>query len=247
MLNLVVDIGNTFAKVALFDNREIIEQYSSSSLTPAVIERIAGGRTIDRSIVSSVKKDLTDLESYLESCTQCLRFSNSGTFPVNNHYRTPETLGADRLAAVIGAASVFPGRDCLVIDSGTCITYDFIDRNRNYYGGSISPGLQMRFKAMNTFTGKLPLVESDEHFNTYFGDDTTTAIRSGAQNGILFEVKGFIQAYLSNYPELLVALCGGDVKFFDSQLKSSIFAPIVKAVPDLVLIGLNEVICQDND
>jgi type III pantothenate kinase len=153
----------------------------------------------------------------------------------------------DRYAAVIGAAALFKNSNCLVIDAGTCITYDFIDKDKNYRGGSISPGLVMRYKAMHTFTVKLPLVDFDAGFLEDYGNDTRTSMVSGVQNGIVYEVQGFIQSYLSVYPDLIIALCGGDAEFFGTQLKNSIFAHIVKAVPDLVLIGLNEVIYQHND
>jgi type III pantothenate kinase len=148
---------------------------------------------------------------------------------------------------VIGAAALYPGKDTLVIDAGTAITFDFVDRDQNYYGGSISPGLAMRFRALHDYTGKLPHLQPDSVFTGQYGDDTRTAILSGVQQGIWHETSGHIAAFRARYPGLQVLLCGGDAAFFESRLKISIFAPIVKTEANLVLAGLNEVIFQYND
>jgi type III pantothenate kinase len=135
----------------------------------------------------------------------------------------------------------------LVIDAGTAITYDWIDAGGNYFGGSISPGLNMRYKALNYYTGKLPLIGADGQFNSNYGSDTTLAIRSGVQNGIKYELTGFIESYQKNEPELNIILTGGDSIFFDTLLKNSIFAPYIKNEPYLVLKGLNAAIQHNND
>ncbi|WP_207426461.1 type III pantothenate kinase [Pedobacter sp. SYSU D00535] len=247
MLNLVIDIGNTLSKVALFNGRSIVEQYVLDRVDEEAIAGIIEGKRLDHAIISSVSYDITAVENYLRSVASYIRFSAFAAKKLNNQYKTPETLGLDRYAAVIGATYLFNAQDVLVVDAGTCITYDFVDKDRNYFGGSISPGIAMRYKAMNAFTGKLPLLNMKEDFNASNGVDTATSILSGVQNGVVYELKGFIASYLNKYPELVVALCGGNVKFFETQLKNSIFAPIVRAVPDLVLIGLNEVIYQNNE
>jgi len=169
------------------------------------------------------------------------------TAGVHNQYKTPQTLGLDRLAAVIGANKLYPGKGSLVIDAGTAITYDWVDAAGNYFGGSISPGLNMRYKALNYYTGKLPLISADTGFDTGYGDDTQTAIRSGVQNGIKYELTGFIESYKKDEPELNIILSGGDSIFFDTLLKNSIFAPYVKNEPYLVLKGLNAAIQNNND
>lgn len=247
MLNLVIDIGNTFTKVAIFNNRSIVESTAFETFGVAELEGLLSAWKIDRTIISSVNKDVADLEKVAASRTGYLRFHSGIPAGIHNHYLSPATLGLDRLAAVIGAACLFPGRDCLVIDAGTCITYDFIDSDWNYRGGSISPGLNMRFKAMNNFTGRLPLISPDPAFTNSFGLDTRTSMLSGVQKGVLYEVSGFIADYVRKHPEVTVILSGGDSDFFDSGLKNSIFAHRIKMEPQLVLIGLNEVIHQNTN
>jgi len=247
MNNLVIDIGNTFSKIALFNNRDLEKLHITEAISIRVLEEVISEFDIDNAIVSSVGREIPEIESFLQSFSNYHRFKSSGFYQVINHYKTPATLGPDRYAAVIGASSLFKDQDCMVIDAGTCVTYDFIDRNRNYFGGSITPGLSMRFKAMHSFTGKLPMAEFNEEFNDKYGADTWSALLSGVQNGIVYEAEGFIQSYINNYPGMIVVISGGDVNFFDTRLKNSIFAPIIKSVPNLVLIGLNEVIHQYND
>ncbi|MDF3079048.1 MAG: type pantothenate kinase [Sphingobacteriaceae bacterium] len=247
MRNLVVDIGNTFAKAALFNNREIEKSSSTAEFNLAFLEQFAGGEHIDSAIISSVDQEVSEIESHLKSRYKYIRFNAGLSGRVKNNYKTPSTLGLDRLAAVIGAEAQYPGRNVLVIDAGTCITYDFIDSSRNYYGGSISPGIGMRFKAMNEFTERLPLIDFDAGFEGKLGDDTRSAMLAGVQQGTYYEAIGFIQSYSEQYPELQILLCGGDAMFFDSRLKSSIFAHSFETQPNLVLTGLNEVIYQYND
>ncbi|WP_207422001.1 type III pantothenate kinase [Desertivirga brevis] len=247
MHNLVIDIGNSFAKLALFYGSSIVKTYSFRELGPQQIEEFLEGEKISHSILSTVRSEVEAIEAYLSYISTYLRFSINLKLPVKVHYKTPSTLGLDRLAAVIGASCVFKNTNCLVIDSGTCITYDFVDKDRNYYGGSISPGINMRYRAMHSFTGKLPLVEFKPAFNEKNGFDTQSSMMSGVQNGVIYEAIGFIEAISREYTDLTIALCGGDFNFFDTQLKNSIFAQNIRTVPDLVLIGLNEVIKLRND
>lgn len=247
MRNLVIDIGNTLSKVAFFNDRVIQEVNISKDFSAKLIEDIVAGEALDAAIISSVDDDVTAVENFLNTKCKYVRFSASSANGICNKYKTPNTLGLDRLAVVIGAAAVCPGQNILVIDAGTCITYDFIDSEKNYYGGSISPGINMRYKAMNEFTSRLPLVDFDPDFDWSYGDDTRTAMVSGVQQGILNEVIGFIKIYNDRYPGLQTLICGGDSAFFDSRLKNSIFAHSFKTEQNLVLIGLNEVIYQHND
>jgi type III pantothenate kinase len=156
--------------------------------------------------------------------------------PVTNFYKTPDTLGKDRLAGIVAAHSLYVKENVLVIDAGTCITYDLITTKGEYYGGSISPGLNMRFKALHTFTEKLPLV-SLLNFEELIGTDTNTSILSGVINGLIAETDAIIERYKELYSALKIIICGGDAQFLVDRLKNSIFA-----VPELVLIGLNEIL-----
>jgi type III pantothenate kinase len=156
--------------------------------------------------------------------------------PVTNGYATPETLGMDRLAAVVGATALHPGRPCLVVDLGTCITYDLVDAAGYYHGGGISPGLRMRFRAMHTFTARLPLIEPEPHA-ALIGTSTRTAMQSGVVNGLVAELEGMMSRYGAQFPPLTTILCGGDALFFETQLKGIIFV-----VPELVLLGLNRIL-----
>ncbi|MES2064085.1 MAG: type III pantothenate kinase [Bacteroidota bacterium] len=247
MLNLVIDIGNTFTKVAVFDNDALLklEQYQQASVTD--ISSFVSNYKIGRVIISSVKTDKQPWQTLLEDKFTVTYFNSSIAAGINNNYKTPNTLGADRLAAVIGAHELYPGTTNVVISGGTCITYDFIDAGANYFGGSISPGLNMRYKAVNHYTAALPLLQADKNFTAAYGDDTASAITSGVQNGIKYELEGFIKEYITTATRYNIILSGGDSIFFDTLLKNSIFAPYIKIEPYLVLKGLNAAIQKHND
>jgi type III pantothenate kinase len=247
MLNLVIDIGNTFTKVAVFENDGLlkVEQYEQTGSKD--IDSFLSIYKINRVITSSVKTEKQPWQTLLENKFQVIYFNSSITAGINNHYKTPNTLGADRLAAVIGANYLYPGTNNIIIGGGTCITYDFIDAGANYFGGSISPGLNMRYKAVNHYTAALPLIEADKNFKAAYGTDTTSAIKSGVQNGIKYELEGFINEYIKAQNGYNIILSGGDSIFFDTLLKNSIFAPYIKIEPYLVLKGLNAAIQKHND
>lgn len=247
MTNLVLDIGNSSVKLAVFKDKEIIHQETSPTVNESQLQQLFSRFAIGNSIVSTVKQEQADIVNFLQTHTQFIRFSHQTSLPLHNRYQTPETLGLDRLAALMGAKKCFPQTNVLVIDAGTCITCDLLDRDANYDGGSISPGIQMRFKALETFTGKLPLVPFEANFNELIGKNTRESILSGVLNGVLHEITGFIADYQQKYPQMRVLLCGGDAVFFDTRLKNSIFAHIVSPEPDLVLIGLNEIIHHQQD
>jgi type III pantothenate kinase len=246
MANLVIDIGNTNTKIAVFEQDELvaIKQYQNHEVN---IAELLDKHNISKTIISSVKKERAEWETVLDEKVKVVYFSTEMTTGVKNHYLTPKTLGPDRLAGVIGAAYTYPGQDNLVIDGGTCITYDFIDAGLNYSGGSISPGLKMRYKALNYYTAALPLFNEDNAFNKAAGNNTRTAITSGVQNGIKYELEGFITSYKQDNNKLNIILTGGDGIFFDTLLKNSIFAPYIKNEPYLVLKGLNAAITKHND
>jgi len=247
MANLVIDIGNTLTKVAVFEQDELLQAEHYTTVGTGTLFNLTDQYKVTRAIISSVKKEIEDWRSGLEERMDVKYFNAGMTAGVRNQYKTPQTLGLDRLAAVIGARDLYPGKGSLVIDAGTAITYDWIDAAGNYFGGSISPGLNMRYKALNYYTGALPLINADEKFDSTYGIDTETAILSGVQNGIKYEMMGFIEGYHQNEPELNIILTGGDSIFFDTLLKNSIFAPYIKNEPYLVLKGLNAAIRNNND
>ncbi|HEX8037818.1 MAG TPA: type III pantothenate kinase [Chryseosolibacter sp.] len=233
-MNLVIDSGNSAAKVGIFDHLRLAENHAFPTLDN--VRDFMEHTNYDNLIISSVKSDAASIASWVPKEKKTFILSKDLPLPIRNLYSTPETLGMDRLAAVCGARQLFPSSHCLVIDAGTCITYDFIDKSGSYHGGSISPGMRMRFQAVNTFTAKLPLV-SPKAGVKLIGDSTETSIQSGVVNGLLAEIEGIISQYIDKYPGLNVILCGGDAGFFENQLKASIFAS-----PELVLTGLNSIL-----
>lgn len=228
-MNLAIDAGNTFVKVGVFEADELVEHlvFPASEDLGFLNEKYNPAHVIFSSV--SVTAAKVHFKNVL--------ILDSGTaVPIINAYKTPQTLGMDRLAGVIGARVLFPDLACLVIDAGTCITYDFVDTGNIYQGGSISPGISMRFKALNTFTQKLPLIEKSEGVDL-IGKTTEEAIRSGVLNGAITELEGIIGRYKVLYPSFKILICGGDAAFFESKIKETIFA-----VPELVLIGLNRIL-----
>ena len=243
MSHLVIDIGNSRTKLAVFEGRKLIQYDRLEHLSDIKLRDYLEHGNIQQSIISSVSDDIDLLENVLLEKTDYIRFSSALNAGIVNQYKSPDTLGLDRLAGVIGARALYPRRNCLIIDLGTCITYDAISNEGIYKGGSIAPGLNMRLRAMHELTGRLPLIDLDD-FDDLEGNDTATSMLSGVVNGTFSEFTGFIERYSLKYSDLQVILCGGDANFFDTRLKNSIFAHTLKTVPDLVLIGLNEVINQ---
>jgi type III pantothenate kinase len=236
MKNLVVDIGNTSTKVGIFKNAEWVEEYVFSG--PIELEEFISATHADAMIVSSVRQHPNLLLERARHIPKHFLLTADLPLPILNAYATPETLGMDRLAAVCGARTLFPGENCLVVDSGTCITYDFIDATSTYLGGSIAPGLSMRLRAMHEFTAKLPLLKPEEV--TQIGNSTVACMQSGALNGMRAEIDGTIERYHQHYPQIRVILCGGDTHFFENSLKGAIFA-----VQNLVLRGLNSILLHN--
>jgi type III pantothenate kinase len=247
MAHLVIDIGNTSTKIAVFEQDELVFTDRYQEIDNLVIDKVLADNTVEKAIISTVKKGHEGWEAVLKERTRLIYFNAEMTTGIRNHYLTPKTLGLDRLAGVIGANYLYPQKNNLVIDGGTCITYDYVDAGANYSGGSISPGLNMRYKALNYYTGGLPLLGEDTEFDENAGSDTATAITSGVQNGIKYELTGFIESYKTDINELNIILTGGDSIFFDTLLKNSIFAPCIKIEPHLVLKGLNAAIQKHND
>ena len=187
-MNLCIDIGNTRTKVAVFDAEgSLIKLIIRDDYTSGKLDKVLKKYEIEHVIVSSVKKKQGKYKRLVGNKVKTfVELSHETPIPVTNLYHTPETLGKDRLAGVVGAYFLFPGNDVLVVDAGTCITYDIIDSEGNYYGGSILPGIEMRFKALNTFTARLPLVHRDL-LESHIGDTTLTCIQTGIQFGVVYE------------------------------------------------------------
>lgn len=230
-MNLIVDIGNTRIKIGVFDKDTLIEKNTFKDL--AALHVFLKGKSFDNGIVSSVA---TKEPPVLPVNKKQILLKSSLDLPIKITYDTPNTLGVDRIAAACGALQLFPNRNCLVIDMGTCITYDFLSAAGVYEGGAIAPGVKMRFKAMKNFTARLPLVEPIGNA-PLTGKSTITSMQSGVMNGVLEEIKGFISRYTSRHAELTTVACGGDIAFFENSIKPSIFV-----APDLVLIGLNRIL-----
>ncbi|WP_298109853.1 type III pantothenate kinase [uncultured Bacteroides sp.] len=236
-MNLIIDIGNTVAKLAVFDDDNLLEVFYDSNQTLECLPAVCGKYPLSRAVVATVIELNETVENRLKSLpVPLLQLDSTTPLPIKNLYETPQTLGYDRIAAVVGAYQNFPGRDILVIDAGTCITYEFIDSLGRYHGGNISPGVQMRFKALHQFTSKLPLISAEGRM-TQLGKNTETAIRMGVLQGVEYEMLGYIETMRHKYPELLVFLTGGDEFSFDTNLKSIIFADRF-----LVLKGLNRIL-----
>lgn len=242
MHNLVIDIGNTNSKLAVFDEKTLVDYQVLKDITAAGLIGLIKIYKVVNSSVSIVRQDLKEVIDVLESHTNYIPFSTSINTGIKNHYQTLSTLGLDRWAKVIAAANCYPGRNSLMIDSGTCITYDLLNSGNEYFGGSISPGIDMRFKALHHFTGRLPLVKWEQEADVPQGRDTESAIKNGVLQGVINEVEGFISAYNKENKGLTVLLTGGNAAFLLEQLKNSIFAPQIIHDPYLVLKGLNEVI-----
>jgi type III pantothenate kinase len=233
-MNLVVDIGNTHTKLAWFDRGEITQSLrfgrQDSVNYPEVFERNAA----EMAIISSVGKHAPDLIKYFENNFRKVIFLDHSTpLPFLIRYKTPDTLGHDRIAGCAGARYLFPESHVLVIDLGTAITIDFINASGEFLGGNISPGLYSRFRALNDYTANLPLLESDCSF-PHFGSDTRTAIVAGVQQGIVFELNGYMDEYAERYPDCRFIVTGGDANFFVPEIKRVIFV-----LPELVMTGLN--------
>ena len=235
MRNLAVDIGNTAIKYALFEDEGLV--YAGQAADEQALLGDSRLAAADNLILASVRQGQSILPDRMGVQGKVLQLTSETPVPVTNRYETPQTLGADRLAAVVGANYLFPDTDCLVIDAGTCITMDFVDRDKNYLGGSIALGLEMKFRALHTFTQKLPLLQRPPEAVPLAGRNTAGAIQSGVLNGTVAELNGLISAYRSTSPDLVVVLCGGDAAFFETNLKAPIFV-----VPELVLIGLNRIL-----
>jgi type III pantothenate kinase len=232
-MNLVIDIGNTSAKTALVDNGVVISRERMVAASPELVKRFAGGNRIDGAIVSSVGTDPAEIIGWLSSLTPRVHHLTSrSVYPFAIEYDTPDTLGADRLAAAAGAYHHHPGADLLVLDAGSALTVDVVEGGV-YRGGSISPGLAMRFRALHEYTGRLPLVTMRNDF-TFPGKTTEDAIAGGVIMGMAYEIIEYIRTFEEKHHYPVAVITGGD---------GGIFVPLtgnrLLLYPDLVTEGLN--------
>lgn len=237
-MNLLIDQGNTSTKYVVIQGEDIVAEHTLANIDFDILRELTANFEIKNTLVSSVREEYNKVSAELKNILgeSIFFFDDSLSLPVNNLYTTPKTLGRDRMAGVCGAVTLFPNTNCLVIDAGTCITYDFIDAEKNYHGGSISPGLEMRFKAMHTFTGKLPLAPL-EWVDDFIGNSTQTALQTGVTYGVVNEINGFINRFIHRWGNITTIMCGGNTDFLAKRCESEIFA-----APKLVTIGLNRIL-----
>ncbi len=236
-MQLVIDVGNTRLKLALFENNELIKYHVCKNADELLTQKWLDQFTISNCILVTVVDKLDDFIKLLETRFPVLVYNNLVDTTLVNKYATPETLGGDRLVAAVAANHLFPNNNVLVVDVGTCIKYNFVDSEKTFLGGAISPGLRMRLKAINSFTARLPLLEVDDNYNDMVANTTNNNILAGATLGAVAEVNGFIELYEQRYDMLKVVLTGGDLNFFENRLKKSIFADAF-----LTLKGLNVIL-----
>lgn len=231
-----MDIGNTRSKAAMYRGDELVRSSVLAGLNVSSVTRFLDGQRPSAIVIGSVAEEVTDLAGQLSELAPVLVVTGSTPLPIRNAYGTPLTLGVDRSANAVAAVRRFPGRNVLVIDAGSCITYDLVDASGTFRGGAISPGLRMRAKAMNDHSVRLPLVDLPA-MPVLLGGTTEEALQAGVYHGAMAEISGFIRKYADQFPQLVVVLTGGDGLRAARALKNGIFA-----VPFLTLEGLNAIL-----
>lgn len=236
-MQLIIDVGNTRIKLAVFYNAELIhyEIITSFELEKRAFYLIENYK-IHSGIISSVGSEKKSIINKLNTKINLLELNSDTKIPFINCYGTPKTLGVDRIALIAAAVSIYPNQNTLVIDAGTCITYDYVSNEMEYLGGAISPGLQMRYNSLNHFTQKLPKLDPIYPEN-FIGNTTETSIHVGVTRAVISEIDSFINQYKEKNKDLTVVLTGGDVNFLSNNIKNSIFAN-----PKFLLIGLNSIL-----
>ncbi len=232
--HLVIDAGNTRIKFAHFIGDALHDSFIWDPFVEEGLNQFLTAKHFDKIVLSDVSGNaLAKLQTYFKQ--EILLLGPQLQLPFANLYATPNTLGADRLALVAGAMAKYPEANCLIIDAGTCVTYDVLRADATFLGGNITPGLQMRLKAMNSFTGKLPLPEFSFP-EKVLGTQTSECLVSGAYYGLIGEIEWLVQTYAQEFPALKTILTGGDAQLLAKRLKTNIFAE-----PQLLLYGLNKI------
>ncbi len=241
-MNLVIDIGNTQIKTAVFKDNTLFNKaiFLKNNLYVS-LKNISEKHQIKHAILSSVDKiDILELQK-IQKLFSLLILNSETKLPFNNKYKTPKTLGADRIALIAAAVSQYPNNNTLVFDAGSCITYDFVNDNNDYFGGAISPGIAMRYKSLNYYTANLPKLFLVDKIPKE-GDSTENAIHLGITKGVIYEIEGVINQYIAENQKLTVILTGGDTIFLAKNIKSTIFAN-----PNFLLEGLNSILTYNID
>lgn len=247
-MNLIIDIGNTNCKLGIYSNKSQhfirIMSITHTQNIIAYIESLLNEHpNIKNVILSSVKGTENELKKFLErKADRFIDFSCHTPIPIKNCYNTKDTLGIDRLAAAVGANNIFPKTNVLIVDTGTAVTFDFVNTDNQFKGGTISPGLNIRFKSLNSYTGKLPLITDYLNHPSastigIIADNTLDAVFWGCVNGLTYEIDSYIANYKALYSSLQLILTGGDCFFFEKRIKNSIFV-----APNLILDGLNRIL-----
>ena len=233
-MNLVVDIGNNYFKLGIFENSNLIFTFSdkNSEINTKIEVVLTKYKNVSYAIISNVSS-LSVFEVFKKFEIKVLKLDSTLALPFILNYKTPETLGNDRLALAAAASTLYPHSNKLIIDVGTCITIDFVDHDNNFFGGSISPGLEMRYKSLNNYTANLPLLKIGDDYN-FPGDSTNSSIHAGVIGGVCNEIMGFITKIDSKHDNIEVILTGGNAKFLSKRLKITIFAN-----QNFILEGLN--------
>lgn len=236
-MNLIIDIGNSRVKVAVVESGRVVAEFVATKLEELPLREIADKYNVERSILSSTRADGFESARYVESVVgHCLHFDSSVAVPISIEYRTPHTLGRDRVAAAVGAVAEHADRNIMIVDFGTAITIDFVSSGGSYLGGFISPGVATRLRALHEFTSSLPLCSPCEP-TLGIATSTDEAISWGVMNGVKFEIEGYIDQYSKKMCNLFTIFSGGDSIFFDKQIKNAIFAD-----RDLVIKGLDRIL-----
>ena len=230
-MKLIIDIGNTLVKYAIFSSDEIVIIYKKNDVEISFMQELIQKHHVNDVIISSVR-DKVDRDFGIKT----LYLNHLTPLPITINYETPETLGNDRIANVVAASVLYPNKNILIIDAGTCITIDFIDQNKEYQGGRISPGIEMRYKSLHKYTSNLPKL-TISNTAQQIGKDTNSSIVSGVEKGVVAEIETIIDDFKNENEDLFVIFTGGDTFFFENTLKNSIFAD-----QNLVLKGLNEIL-----
>jgi len=238
-MNLIIDVGNTLVKIAVFQKNSILEKLSFPKEffleeLEKILETYPG---VKYSIMGSVQNHPENWIWLLQQKTDLLELSSVTKVFFSNKYTSPKTLGIDRIALMAAASGLYPKQNVLVVDAGTCITYDFLSSENEYLGGAISPGLEMRAKAMHSFTAKLPLVKIKPEKIDFLGKNTQQCLQIGVVRAAALEIDGFIEVYKNEFQDLTVILTGGDSEILSKNIKNSIFAP-----SNFLLQGLNRIL-----
>ncbi len=237
-MNLVIDRGNTHLKFGIFDQCKLIASDSINFLDERKTKDLVKEYGISHAIVSSVVDESNEelLHQLQDNIRFVMNLTHQTKLPFTWNYKSKETIGKDRLAAIAGGIDLYPDQDLLIFDAGTALTYELVNAKKEFVGGNISPGMQMRFKALNAYTSRLPLLNPEPDCKL-LGNSTDEAIIAGVQNSLTFEIEGLINHFQSNINDLKTVLTGGDAEFFARKVKNPIFV-----APNLVLIGLNRIL-----